>query len=69
MGHGTEAESNEIYAKLQNVLTEEGYKNYFIGTVEAEPTLEDVLNQVKEGGYKKSSSGTFDGCRRRSRKQ
>ena len=53
MGHGTEAESNEIYAKLQNVLTEEGYKNYFIGTVEAEPTLEDVLNQVKEGGYKK----------------
>lgn len=53
MGHGTEAESNEIYAKLQDVLTEEGYENYFIGTVEAEPTLEDVLNQVKEGEYKK----------------
>lgn len=53
MGHGTEAESNEVYAKLQDVLTEEGYANYFIGTVEAAPTLEDVMNMVKEGDYKK----------------
>ncbi|MDO4454057.1 MAG: sirohydrochlorin cobaltochelatase [Eubacteriales bacterium] len=53
MGHGTEAESNEVYTKLQDVLTEEGFENYFVGTVEAAPTLEDVLNQVKEGEYKK----------------
>lgn len=53
MGHGTEADSNGVYAKLQDMLTEDGYENYFIGTVEAEPALEDVLAKVKEGEYKR----------------
>lgn len=53
MGHGTEADSNEVYAKLQDVLTEEGFENYYIGTVEATPSLEDVLELVKEGDYTK----------------
>ena len=53
MGHGTEADSNGVYQKMQDLLTDDGYENYFIGTVEAEPSLEDVLAKVKEGGYKK----------------
>lgn len=53
MGHGTEADSNEVYAKLQDVLTEEGFENYYIGTVEATPSLEDVLELVNEGDYTK----------------
>ncbi len=54
MGHGTEADSNAVYAKLQEKLTAGGYKNYFIGTVEAAPTLEDVMaNMTKNGAYKK----------------
>lgn len=53
MGHGTEAESNQVYAKMQDMLTEAGYQNYFIGTVEAEPTVEEVLVVVSEGTYKK----------------
>ena len=53
MGHGTEAESNQIYTTLQEKLGEAGYDNYFIGTVEAEPALEDVLEAVKEGNYSK----------------
>ena len=53
MGHGTEADSNEIYAKMQEKLTEAGYKNYFVGTVEATPSVEDVLEDVKKGDYKK----------------
>lgn len=54
MGHGTEAPSNVVYTKLQEVLTAEGYENYYIGTVEAEPTVEDVLNAVNAAGkYKK----------------
>lgn len=53
MGHGTEAESNAVYAKLQKLLTDEGYDNYFVGTVEAEPTLEDVVALVKAGNYKR----------------
>lgn len=51
MGHGTEADSNAVYAKMQDMLTEAGYKNYYIGTVEASPTLDDVLAKVQQGGY------------------
>ena len=51
MGHGTEAASNAVYAKMQQVLTDAGNTNYFIGTVEAEPTLEDVLAAVEVGEY------------------
>lgn len=53
MGHGTEAESNAVYAKMQDLLTADGYENYFIGTVEADPSLEDVLAKIQEGEYKK----------------
>lgn len=53
MGHGTEAESNQVYEKMQNMIREQGYENYFIGTVEAAPTLDQVLAAVQEGGYKK----------------
>ena len=47
MGHGTEAESNKVYARMQTVLSEAGCENYYIGTVEAEPSVEDVLEAVK----------------------
>ena len=53
MGHGTEAESNQVYTKMQQVLTDGGYENYYIGTVEATPTLDDVLAKVKAGDYKR----------------
>ena len=53
MGHGTEADSNGVYAKMQQCLSDAGYANYFVGTVEAEPTLEDVLAAVQAGDYKK----------------
>lgn len=53
MGHGTEADSNSVYSKMQETLKANGYENYYIGTVEAEPSLEDVLAAVGEGKYKK----------------
>ena len=53
MGHGTEAESNAVYAKMQEVLTADGFENYFVGTVEATPSLEDVMAAVDEGEYKR----------------
>ncbi|MDD7025991.1 MAG: sirohydrochlorin cobaltochelatase [Lachnospiraceae bacterium] len=54
MGHGTEAESNGVYARLQEILSTSGYDDYYIGTVEAEPTLEDVIAALEENGeYKK----------------
>ena len=53
MGHGTEAESNAVYQKMQDMLTADGYVNYYVGTVEATPSLDDVLAKVKEGSYEK----------------
>lgn len=50
MGHGTEADSNAVYASLQEKLTAAGYENYYIGTVEAEPSLEDVIAALQEKG-------------------
>ena len=53
MGHGTEAESNEVYAKMQTVMDKAGHKNIFIGTVESTPSVEDVLAMVQADNYKK----------------
>jgi sirohydrochlorin cobaltochelatase len=53
MGHGTEAESNQDYEILARKLVEQGYSNYLIGTVEAEPTLDDVIDQATKLGVKK----------------
>lgn len=54
MGHGTEASSNSVYAKMQDMIKAAGYDNYYIGTVEATPSLEDVVELVKEGSYEKA---------------
>ena len=53
MGHGTEAASNGIYARMQKHLSDSGHDNFFVGTVEAEPTAEDLVKLVKAGGYEK----------------
>lgn len=54
MGHGTEAESNQVYTAMQDKLAAGGFENYYIGTVEAEPSLDTVVSALKENGtYKK----------------
>lgn len=53
MGHGTSADSNSVYQKMQDLLTKDGHTNYFVGTVEATPSLDDVMAAVKKGGYKR----------------
>lgn len=53
MGHGTEAESNQVYGRMQKMLADAGYDHYYVGTVEAEPTLEDVLAAVQKGSYRR----------------
>ncbi len=51
MGHGTEAAANSIYEKLQDVLSRKGKDDYLIGTVEAEPSLDDIIDNVKRHSY------------------
>ena len=53
MGHGTSADSNAVYQKMQDLLTKDGHTNYFVGTVEATPSLDDVMAAVKKGNYKR----------------
>ena len=53
MGHGTEHEANASYAKLQDAFNAAGKTNYLVGTVEAAPSLDDMLSAVQAGGYTK----------------
>ena len=53
MGHGTEADSNAVYERMQGVLLGKGLGQYYIGTVEAEPSVEDVLAAVWQGRYQR----------------
>jgi sirohydrochlorin cobaltochelatase len=53
IGHGTHHEANATYAKIQEKVTAAGYGDIFIGTVEAEPSLEDMLDMVTNYGASK----------------
>ena len=53
MGHGSPADSNEVYPTLQKKLEDKGFDNYFIGTVEAKPDFDDVLAMLKEKDFNK----------------
>lgn len=47
MGHGTTHYSNSVYAALDYAFKDFGYKNIFVGTVEAYPAVESVLKAVE----------------------
>ena len=51
MGHGTEADSNEIYAQMQGVFEDKELADYYVGTVEAEPSLDDVIAAIDGKDY------------------
>lgn len=53
MGHGTEHSANEAYTEFRKVCTELGFGNIYTATVEAEPTLDDVIGELKLCGKKK----------------
>ena len=51
VGEGSEARANTVYGELQEALTFLGHENCYIGTLSAEPSLEDVLEACKDKGY------------------
>lgn len=56
MGHGTSHTAKVSYSQMQTQMSELGYENVFIGTVEGEPeetSCEAVMDAVSEAGYKK----------------
>ena len=53
MGHGSDHEANEVYLKLDRILKNRGGKRYFVGTVEAEPSIEEIMGELKPLGVKR----------------
>ena len=53
MGHGTESAADSAYHKLQEEYIKAGKNNIFIATVEGEVTIEDIIEKLKMGDYKK----------------
>ncbi|MDO4942402.1 MAG: sirohydrochlorin cobaltochelatase [Lachnospiraceae bacterium] len=56
LGHGTSHTAKVSYSQMQTQMEKLGYENIFIGTVEGEPeetACEEVIDAVKEAGYKK----------------
>ncbi len=56
MGHGTSHTANVTYDQMQQTMSDLGYANVFIGTVEGKPAdteCQAVISKIKEAGYKK----------------
>lgn len=48
MGHGTNHKVNDTYTALDRLFKDSGHKNIFVGTVEATPTVLEIVAYVKE---------------------
>ena len=46
MGHGTTHQVNTVYAGLDQKFKESAHANVFIGTVEADPTIHNLVKEV-----------------------
>ncbi len=56
LGHGTSHTAKVSYSQMQTQMTDMGYGNVYIGTVEGEPeetACDAVLEAIAEAGYKK----------------
>jgi Cobalamin biosynthesis protein CbiK, Co2+ chelatase len=53
MGHGTEHFINPVYAALDYFFKIKGYKHIFVGTVEAFPSIDIIIEQLKISNYTK----------------
>lgn len=56
MGHGSDADANDMYIKLQQKFIDMGWDDFYIGTIEAKPDLSDVIEMMEsnEEKYRKT---------------
>jgi sirohydrochlorin cobaltochelatase len=59
MGHGTEHYSNSVYAALNYQLKDMGHENVLIATVEAYPSIEQVVREADKKHDKKIRLAPF----------
>lgn len=48
MGHGSDHKMDISYKKLEDNMRNKGYKDVFVGTVEGEKTIEEIIVELKE---------------------
>ncbi|MBC8589455.1 sirohydrochlorin cobaltochelatase [Paratissierella segnis] len=48
MGHGSEHKADISYEYLEKIIKAKGYKNIFIGTVEGEKNIDDIVAELKD---------------------
>lgn len=53
MGHGTDHEVDTSYKKLEKTFRKKGHENVYIGTVEGEITIEDIIPSLKSKDIEK----------------
>lgn len=59
MGHGTTHHANSIYAALDYTMKDMGYPNFFMGTVEAYPSMETLIKMIRSFQPKKIHLAPF----------
>lgn len=59
MGHGTAHNANAVYAALDDKFKDMGYRNVFLGTVEAHPSMETLMELVRGCGAKRVTLAPF----------
>ncbi|WP_319371920.1 sirohydrochlorin cobaltochelatase [uncultured Ilyobacter sp.] len=53
VGHGTMHHSNSAYGMLQTVFNMREMENFYVGTIEGYPALDEVISQLKKNSVKK----------------
>lgn len=53
MGHGNDKASNESYSILQTMFIKRGLMRYFVGTVEGEPGIDQMIALTRRNGLSK----------------
>ncbi len=53
MGHGSDHSTDISYKKLEDTIRKAGYEKVFIGTVEGEISIDEVVEKLKEKSIKK----------------
>lgn len=59
MGHGTYHEADYVYDKIEQTKRDKGYHNVFMGTVEGEKTIDDIVEKLKEENIKNARLKPF----------
>ncbi len=54
MGHGTDHPAHATYMMFEHLLHAKGYPHVLIGTIEGYPFIEDILETLKQRGFKKT---------------